>query len=85
MKYSDIYELHLQIFQAYEIQTKHPFPEQTKIDYFKRQLNIFAEDIVQRIFVLNQLIKIYEENRITLVNGCKKQYFSLKSSLKNED
>lgn len=76
MSYPDVYELHLQVLAMYEKQTKYPLPEQNKINYFKRQMNFFAEDIVQRIFVLNQILNIYESHRLTLVKSCSDQYFS---------
>lgn len=76
MSYLDIYELHLQVLKIYEKQTRYPLLEQNKINYFKRQMNFFAEDTAQRIFVLNQILNIYESHRQTLVKSCSDQYFS---------
>jgi len=36
---------------------------------------MFAEDNVQRIFILNQLLKIHERTREVLVKKCADQYF----------
>lgn len=61
MNYENVYELHLQLLKVYEKNTKHSGAYESQINYYKRQLFIFAEDNVQRIFVINQLLKIYEK------------------------
>lgn len=76
MEYKNVYELHLQLLSIYEKNTKYSGTDQSQINYYKRQLFMFAEDNVQRIFVINQLLKIYEENREVLVKSCADQYFS---------
>lgn len=75
MTYEDIYNLHFQLLKIYEDNEKVPTPYQSEIDHFKRQLNLFTEDIVQRIFVLNQILKIYEKNRQTKIKWCSEMYF----------
>ncbi|SIR69852.1 hypothetical protein SAMN05421578_1366 [Paenibacillus macquariensis] len=60
MIYEEICKLHFQLLKIYEKNETNPTPYQTEINNFNRQLNLFSEDIVQRIFVLNQIIKIYE-------------------------
>ncbi|KJD44174.1 hypothetical protein [Paenibacillus terrae] len=46
------------------------------INFYNRQLNFFSENIVQKIFVLNQLIKIYEKNREPKIKWCSETYYS---------
>ncbi|MDQ0195531.1 hypothetical protein J2T20_003918 [Paenibacillus wynnii] len=60
--YKEVYEIHNQLLHINEKREKHQGPYQNQINYFKRQF-FFTEDIVQRIFVLNQLIKIHEKRR----------------------
>jgi len=79
MNYDDVYKLHLQLLSIYEKNARYSWTYQRQIDYFKRQLFMFAEDSVQRIFVLNQLLKIHEKTRESLVNNCADQYFSRES------
>lgn len=76
MNYDDIYKLHLQLLSIYEKDQRYYGPCQTQIDYYKRQLFMFTEDNVQRIFVLNQLLKIHEKTRETIVKSCADRYFS---------
>lgn len=45
---------------------------------------MIAEDSVQRIFVLNQLLKIHEKTREVLVNSCAGRYFSSDISVDTE-
>lgn len=80
MTYDDIYKLHLQLLNIYEKNQKCPVPHQKEVNYFKNQLFMYAEDIVQRIFVLNQLLKIYEKNREFQIKWCSDEYFSKVSS-----
>lgn len=49
---------------------------QKDINFYYRQLNFFCENIVQKIFVLNQLIKIYEKNREPQIKWCSETYYS---------
>jgi len=77
MSYEDIYKLHFQLLKIYEENAKHSSPYQSEIDNFKRQLNLFSEDIVQRIFVMNQLIKIYEKSRESKIKWCSDLYFKI--------
>jgi len=72
--YKEIYDLHIQLLHVYENNEKYQGPYQTQINYFKRQFFI-AEDIVQRIFVLNQLIKIHEKSRELKIKRCSEEYF----------
>ncbi|MNC32590.1 hypothetical protein D3C76_380770 [compost metagenome] len=76
MNYDDIYQLHLQLLSIYEKNERYSRADQKQIDYYKKQLFMFAEDNVQRIFVLNQLLKIHEKTREVLVNSCADRYFS---------
>lgn len=77
MSYEDIYKLHFQLLKIYEENEKNSSPYQPEIDNFKRQLNLFSEDIVQRIFVMNQLIKIYEKSRESQIKWCSDLYFKI--------
>ncbi|OMD60664.1 hypothetical protein BSK62_25225 [Paenibacillus odorifer] len=76
MNYDDVYKLHLQLLSIYEKSERYSRNHQMQIDYYKKQLFMFAEDNVQRIFVLNQLLKIHEKTREDLVNCCANHYFS---------
>ncbi|WP_313640564.1 hypothetical protein [Paenibacillus sp.] len=76
MNYKDVYKLQLQLLSIYEKNERYSAPYQKQINYYKRQLYLFAEDNVQRIFVLNQLLKIHEKTRAMLVNSCAEYYFS---------
>ncbi|KHL96791.1 hypothetical protein QW71_05180 [Paenibacillus sp. IHB B 3415] len=84
VNYDDVYKLHLQLLSIYEKNARHSWAYQRQIDYFKRQLLMFTEDNVQRIFVLNQLLKIHEKTREALVNNCADQYFSRSNITDNE-
>jgi hypothetical protein len=77
MSYEEIYKLHFHLLKIYEENEKHSSPYQSEIDNFKRQLNLFSEDIVQRIFVMNQLIKIYEKSRESKIKWCSDLYFKI--------
>ncbi|WP_341282076.1 hypothetical protein [Paenibacillus sp. FSL H8-0537] len=76
MNYDDIYKLHLQLLSIYEKNEQSSSPFQQEINYYKKQLCMFTQDNIQRIFVLNQLIKIHEKTREVLVSSCANQYFS---------
>ncbi len=76
MNYDDVYKMHLQLLSIYEKNERYSGTYQTQIDYYKRQLFMFAEDNVQRVFILNQLLKIHERTREVLVKRCADQYFS---------
>ncbi|WP_339173114.1 hypothetical protein NSQ55_10660 [Paenibacillus sp. FSL H7-0943] len=75
MNYDDVYKLHLQLLSVYEKNERYSASYQQQINYYKRQLFMFTEDNVQRIFVLNQLLKIHEKTRALLVNRCADHYF----------
>ncbi|WP_338555578.1 hypothetical protein [Paenibacillus sp. KS-LC4] len=81
MNYNDIYKLHLQLLSIYENNDQSSAPFQQEINYYKKQLFMFTQDNVQRIFVLNQLIKIHEKTREVLVSSCANQYFSKDKSV----
>ncbi|ETT47082.1 hypothetical protein C162_18380 [Paenibacillus sp. FSL R7-269] len=75
MNYSQIYELHIQLLKGYAShKRKGESPYQREINYYRNQLR-FAEDIVQRIFVLNQLVKIHEKERENMIRWCSETYF----------
>jgi hypothetical protein len=74
MTYKEIYDLHIQLLHLYENNEKYQGPYQKQLNYFKRQFFI-AEDIVQRIFVLNQLINIHEKSRELKIKWCSEEYF----------
>ncbi|MNC43789.1 hypothetical protein D3C75_926660 [compost metagenome] len=76
MNYDDVYKLHLHLLSIYEKNERYSGAYQKQINYYKKQLFMFTEDNVQRIFVLNQLIKIHEQTREVLVNRCADRYFS---------
>lgn len=79
MNYSEVYELHLLLLRAYSALNNEEYSAyQSEIDYYTNQLR-FAEDVVQRIFVLNQLVKIHEKERDDLIRWCSETYFNRKS------
>lgn len=51
---------------TYEKYEKYQGQYQREINYFKRQF-FLTEDVVQNIFVLNQLVKIHEKERAQIV------------------
>ncbi|AET57182.1 hypothetical protein HPL003_01990 [Paenibacillus terrae HPL-003] len=75
INYKDIYNLHIQLLDVYERNQKDRHPYQKDINFYYRQLNFFSENIVQKIFVLNQLIKIYEKNREPQIKWCSETYY----------
>ncbi|MEK3875703.1 hypothetical protein [Paenibacillus sp. FSL M7-0420] len=78
MNYSEIYDLHLQLLKAYAAHNNGEYSAyQREIDYYTNQLRL-AEDMVQRIFVLNQLVKIREKERDGLISWCSDTYFNQK-------
>ncbi|ASA24284.1 hypothetical protein [Paenibacillus donghaensis] len=81
MNYDDVYKLHLQLLSIYERKERYSRNHQMQIDYYKKQLFMFTEDNVQRIFVLNQLLKIHEKTREDIVNRCADHYFSRDTSV----
>lgn len=78
MGYSEIYDLHINLLRTYTIHKKCDSPFQREINHFTSQLR-FAEDTPQRIFVLNQIIKIYEKERNYMIKWCQDRY-SLKAN-----
>lgn len=52
-----MYKLHPQLLNIYEKNERYLGSK------YKKQMFMFAEDKVQRIFVLNQLLKIHENTR----------------------
>lgn len=81
MNYSEVYDLHLQLLRAYSALNNEEYSAyQAEIDYYTNQLR-FAEDMVQRIFVLNQLVKIHEKERDDLIRWCSETYFNRKREL----
>lgn len=76
MNYEEVYKLHLQLLSVYEKNARYSGGRQQQLNYYKNQLFMFAEDNVQRIFVLNQLLKIHEKTRGILVSNCADRYFS---------
>ena len=74
MSYKEIYDLHVQLLHTYEKHEKHQGSYQREINYFKRQF-FLTEDVVQKIFVLNQLLKIHEKERAQIVKWCSEKYF----------
>ncbi|WMT40500.1 hypothetical protein RE628_25465 [Paenibacillus sp. D2_2] len=76
MDYSEIYDLHIQLLKGYASHKRRgDSPFQREINYYRNQLR-FAEDVVQRIFVLNQLVKIHEKERENMIKWCSEEYFS---------
>lgn len=76
INYKEIYKLHIQLLEVYEKNKNGSNLYQKDIQFYNRQLGFFCENMVQRIFVLNQLIKIYEKDREFLIKGCSDAYFS---------
>ncbi|CAH1057606.1 hypothetical protein [Paenibacillus pseudetheri] len=83
MNYDDVYRLHLQLLSIYEKNERYSSSHQQQISYYKKQFFMFAEDNVQRIFVLNQLLKIHEKTREVLVDSCADRYFSKEVSVED--
>ncbi|ASA19819.1 hypothetical protein B9T62_02760 [Paenibacillus donghaensis] len=69
MTYKEAYDLHVQLLHVYEQNLENSHPYRTQINHFKKQFYI-AEDMVQRIFVLNQIIKIHEARKEQLIHVC---------------
>ncbi|MGZ0041360.1 hypothetical protein [Paenibacillus ottowii] len=76
MKINNVYQLHLQLLDVYEKNQISPSPYCKEINYYHRQLNFFCENTMQRIFVLNQLIKIHEKSRNLQIQRCSDEYYS---------
>ncbi|CAM4449428.1 hypothetical protein [Paenibacillus typhae] len=76
MNDEEVYRLHLQLLNVYEKSIRPSGANQRQIDHYKQQLFMYAEDSVQRIFVLNQLLKLHEDSREYLVKDCADRYFS---------
>lgn len=75
MNYSEIYNLHMELLKTYASNKKEGYSSnQTEINYYRNQLR-FAEDMVQRIFVLNQLVKLHEQDRESMIRWCSEAYF----------
>lgn len=72
----ELYNLHIQLLDVYEKNKKGSNLYQKDIHFYNRQLGFFCENAVQRIFVLNQLIKLYEKDREFLIKGCSDAYFA---------
>lgn len=66
MSYKEIYDLHVQFLHTYEKHEKHQGPYQREINHFIRQF-FLTEDVLQKNFVLNQLVKIHEKGRAEIV------------------
>ncbi|AIQ46337.1 hypothetical protein R70723_10965 [Paenibacillus sp. FSL R7-0273] len=75
MNEEETYKLHLQLLSVYEKNVRPSGPNQRQLDYYKQQLFMYAEDKVQRIFVLNQLLNLHETSRRHLVKDCADRYF----------
>lgn len=85
MTYKEIHDLHVQLLSIYKKNQKSYDPYQKEIDYFNRQFYI-AKDIVQRIFVMNQLVILYEKSRAEQVKYCLEKYFNRNiSGIENSD
>ncbi|KWX80042.1 hypothetical protein AML91_01660 [Paenibacillus jilunlii] len=75
LTYKEVYDLHEQLLLIYEKNRKSPSPYQREINHYKRQFYI-AQDIVQRIYVMNQLIILHEKSRGEQIKWCPKEYFN---------
>jgi len=73
--YKEVYDFHMQLLLIYEKNQNSSNLYQREINYYKRQFYI-AEDIVQRIFVLNQLIILHEKSRSEQIKWCSEEYFN---------
>lgn len=76
MSYQEVFDLHIQLLLIYEKNRKTPSPYQREINYYKRQFYI-AEDIVQKIFVMNQLVRLHEKSRVEQIKWCSEEYFNI--------
>ncbi|MEK5034926.1 hypothetical protein MKY96_26075 [Paenibacillus sp. FSL R7-0302] len=74
LSYKEIFDLHVHLLSIYEKNKKSPSPYEREINYYRKQYYI-AKDIVQKIFVLNQLILIYEKSREAQIRWCSESYF----------
>lgn len=75
MGYKEIYDLHVQLLHTYEKNKHYQVQYQREVNYFKRQF-FMTEDVVQKIFVLNQLVNIQEKERAQVVKWCSDKYFN---------
>lgn len=80
LSYKEVYDLHVQLLSIYEKNKKSSSPYEREIQYYRQQYFI-AQDIVQKTFVLNQLILIHEKRRAAQIRWCSDLYFG---SEKNE-
>ncbi|OZB96548.1 hypothetical protein CJP46_11770 [Paenibacillus sp. XY044] len=65
-----VHNLHMQLLEVYEKCQSSQHRYQLELEYYYRQLNFFCTDTLQRIFVLNQLINIYEKRRGSQIQWC---------------
>ncbi|TKH41508.1 hypothetical protein C1I60_19340 [Paenibacillus terrae] len=76
INHNELYKLHIQLLEVYEKSRNGSRLFQKEIHFYNRQLGLFSENIVQKIFVLNQLIKIYEKDREFQIKGCSDAYYA---------
>ncbi|OMD17303.1 hypothetical protein BJP50_16285 [Paenibacillus odorifer] len=76
MSYKEIFDLHVQLLSIYEKNRNSSSPYQQEINFYKRQY-FFTQDIVQKIFVLNQLVILHEKSRKEQIKWCSKEYFNV--------
>ncbi|NOU80342.1 hypothetical protein GC101_15840 [Paenibacillus sp. LMG 31459] len=74
MTHKELYDLHMQLLFDYEKYNNCLSSNQRDINYYKQQFFI-AQDIVQRIFVLNQLLNLHEKSRAQHIKWCSGGYF----------
>ncbi|WCM60713.1 hypothetical protein [Paenibacillus polymyxa] len=70
MDLNRIYRLHIQLLDVYERNQVSRNPYQKDINFYYRQLNFFCSNTRQRVFVLNQLLKLYEKSREDQIQWC---------------
>lgn len=75
MDLNKVYQLHMQLLEVYEKNqiSAYSCGENVSgkgIDYYYRQLNFFCINKIERVFVLNQLIKLYEKGRMNQISWC---------------
>lgn len=74
MGYLDIYKLHQHLIRTYSEHERCTSPFKSQMNYYWNQL-LVTEDIAQRIFVMNQIVKIHEKERANLIQWCSETYF----------
>lgn len=79
MGFMEIYKLHLDLVETYKEHKRCNSPFDTQRNYYRDQL-LFTKDVAQRVFVLNQIVKLHEKERENLIQWCSETYFKRMSN-----